>query len=104
MLQYDENGKVTLYPYKVKYTRDGEHHEQWALPNKEWWIETANKWPDILDLEFIEVELTPEQLQRFESMLPNIKEGQFYEEYIWTGSFPKKEKTEEEIYRGAYYE
>jgi len=34
MLQYDENGKVTLYPYKVKYTRDGEHYEQWALPDK----------------------------------------------------------------------
>jgi len=89
MLQFDKNGKTSLYPYKVKYIRNKKHHEQWALPDKNWWVETANKWPDILDLEFIEVDLTNEQIDRYESIKDHIIEGYGFDEYILNGTFPE---------------
>jgi hypothetical protein len=37
MLQFDENGNVTLYPHKVRFNwYDEEIQENWALPNKDW--------------------------------------------------------------------
>ena len=89
MLQFDKNGKASLYPHKIKYTRDNDTHEQWALPNKEWWTEFEQKWDDMSIIEFTEVELTPEQLQRFESIEDSIVEGYGFDEYILNGEFPK---------------
>jgi hypothetical protein len=40
-------------------------------------------------IEFTEVELTPEQLQRFESIEDSIVEGYGFDEYILNGEFPK---------------
>jgi len=89
MLQFDLNGKASLYPHKVKYNRDGKSHEQWALPDKEWWVQTANKWKDIKNMEFVEVSLTPEQLKRFESIKDSIVEGFGFEGYILNGEFQR---------------
>lgn len=79
-----------LYPYKVRYTQRGEEHEQWALPNKKWWTDFADRWEHTEILEFIEVELTEEQLARYEQIKYDIPEA-FREiciEYILEGKFP----------------
>ena len=64
-----------LYPHKVKYTQHGKEIEQWALPNKEWWIDFADKWQHTTIIEFKEMELTEEQLVRFEDVKAGIPES-----------------------------
>jgi len=80
-----------LYPWKVRYRQHGQEIEQWALPNKEWWVAFAGRWDHTDILEFIEVELTEEQLARFEQVKHGIPEA-FREvciEYILDGVFPE---------------
>jgi len=79
-----------LYPWKVRYRQHGQEIEQWALPSKEWWTDFADRWEHTEILEFIEVELTEEQLARFEQVKHGIPEA-FREvcvEYILDGKFP----------------
>jgi len=86
------SNKFQLYPWKVKYIQRGEEYEQWALPNKEWWEDFANKWEHTEIVEFIEVELTEEQQAR----VAEIEELPMSEafrgiciDYILNGVFPE---------------
>jgi len=108
-----DGGYLKLYPWKVRYRQHGQEIEQWALPDKEWWIDFAVKWDHTEILEFIEVELNEEQQARAEEIEElRIDEG-FKEiciEYILNGVFPAgvahplrqlqimKEQTEQDAY------
>lgn len=69
MLHYDrKQRKYKLYPYEVTYTNKGVEHTQWALPDKEWWLATAEKHDDINIIEFKEFNITPKIQERFDSI------------------------------------
>ena len=75
-----------MYPHEVKYTQHGEQYEQWALPNKQWWINFAEQWEHTEIIEFTEVDLTEEQLARFEEIKDMPEDfSELYENYILTG-------------------
>ena len=85
-----KGNRFELYPHKVKYIQRGEEYEQWALPNKEWWTDFADRWEHTEIIEFVEVELTEEQQARYEQIKYDIPEA-FREaciEYILDGKFP----------------
>ena len=80
-----------LYPHKVKYTQHGKEIEQWALPNKQWWVDFAEKWEHTEIIEFTEITLTDEQLSRFEDVKTGIPESfaSACVDYILEGVFPE---------------
>ena len=87
-----KGNRFELYPHKVKYIQHGKEIEQWALPNKEWWIDFADKWEHTEIIEFTEVELTEEQQAR----VTEIEELPMSEafrgiciDYILNGVFPE---------------
>lgn len=87
-----ENGYLKLYPWMVKYTQHGKTVEQWALPSKEWWTDFADKWEHTEIVEFVEVELTNEQLARAEEIEQlRIDEGyrDICIDYILHSQFPE---------------
>ena len=86
-----KGNRFELYPHKVRYNQHGKEHEQWALPNKEWWVDFADKWEHTEIIEFAEVELTEEQLSRFEQVKIGIPEAftTACEDYILEGKFPE---------------
>ena len=85
MLQRRSN-QWFLYPHKVKYTHHGEQYEQWALPNKEWWKDFAEQWGHTEIIEFTEIELSDEQLVRYEEVKDMPEDfSELYENYILTG-------------------
>ena len=91
MLEKMNNG-FKLYPWKVRYIQHEEEIEQWALPNKEWWTDFADKWEHTEIIEFIEVELTAEQLARAREIEQlQISEGHrdICIDYILEGVFPE---------------
>src|SRR5699024_1057276 len=59
---------------------------KWALPNKDWWTNTADKHEHITVHEFIEVEVTEDMRKRYEE-IKDMPEDFFdiYVEYILTG-------------------
>lgn len=63
-----------IYPFKVKYTNTiidptGSVIEQYALPNKGWWYETAKKHPAKINiLEINKIQITQDMQERFESI------------------------------------
>lgn len=57
-----------IYLFKVKGIRHGESFEQWAIPNKQWWIDFENKWDHTNVTGFEEIELTEEQIARYEEI------------------------------------
>lgn len=77
-----------LYPWKVKYNQYGKEIEQWALPNKEWWIDFAERWEHTKIIEFSEVSLTEEQFKRFGDV-KNMPEDFIsqYIDYVIDGTF-----------------
>ena len=81
-----------LYPWKVRYRQHGQEIEQWALPSKEWWTDFADRWEHTEIIEFVEVELTEEQLERAEEIedMP-LDEGyrSMAIDYILHGVFPE---------------
>lgn len=78
-----------LYPHKVKYVQYGNEHEQWALPNKQWWIDFGDYWEHTGIIEFTEVELNEEQITRFEEIKDMPEDfADVYTEYVLTGEFP----------------
>ena len=89
-----KNGsKLKLYPWKVKYIQHGEEVEQWALPSKQWWIDFANKWEHTEIIEFVEIELTEEQLARASEIEQLPMDEGFREiciDYIMGGVFPER--------------
>ena len=86
-----KGNRFELYPHKVRYNQHGKEHEQWALPNKEWWVDFAGKWDHTEIIEFIEVALTEEQLARFEQVSFGLPEAfsSIYTDYILDGKFPE---------------
>ena len=88
-----KNGsKLKLYPWKVKYIQHGEEVEQWALPNKEWWIDFAEKWENTEIIEFVEMNLTGEQLARareIEQLIIDEGHRDICIDYILDGVFPE---------------
>ncbi len=87
-----KNGnQFEIYPWKVKYTEYGEEKENWALPNKEWWIDFAEKWGHTEIVDFEEVTLTEGQLERVEAINGlEISDGHLDVaiNYVLNGSFP----------------
>ena len=83
--------RFELYPHKVKYNQHGKEIEQWALPNKEWWTDFAEKWEHTEIIEFTEVELTEEQMARFEQISFGLPEAfsSVCTDYILDGKFPE---------------
>ena len=81
-----------LYPWKVKYNQHGKEHEQWATPSKEWWMDFAEKWEHTEIIKFTKIELTEEQLYRYEQIKDFIPDGftDLCTEYILNGSFPEE--------------
>lgn len=81
---------LELVPLKVRYMQYGKEIEQWALPNKQWWLDFEQKWEHTTIIEFIEVPLTAEQLARYEQ-IKNFQDGwtNFYTDYILEGKFPE---------------
>lgn len=77
---YRRSNQWVLYPYKVKYIQNNEEFEQWALPNKDWWIDFADKWEHTSIVEFIDVELSSEQLERYYEI--QFMPEDFHNEYI----------------------
>jgi len=87
-----KNGRFELCPHKVKYIQHGKEIEQWALPNKQWWLDFSNKWEHTEIIEFVEIEFTKEQLQRFKEIAQiNTPESfrEIYIDYILNGQFPE---------------
>lgn len=96
MLQFDKNGNVTLFPRKVRYQWTGsEIEENWALPNEDWWTETAAKHEDLQIIEFFDFELSEEQLQRYEDIKSKIVDGYPFTYYILEGELPRFEREDE---------
>ena len=86
-----KGNRFELYPHKVKYTQRGKEIEQWALPNKEWWVEFAEKWEHTEIIEFKELELTEAQLRRFEKIKHESESFKNdYINYILNGVFPEE--------------
>ena len=85
-----KGNRFELYPHKVKYIQHGKEIEQWALPSKEWWTDFAEKWEHTEIIEFEEVGLTEEQLERFEDVKTGIPEAFASDcvDYILEGTFP----------------
>lgn len=83
-----KGNRYEIYPHKVNYTQHGEVIEQWALPNKLWWEDFARLWEHTTINNFIDIDLTPEQIERF-AEIQNMPEDftQAYEEYVLTGRF-----------------
>ena len=87
-----KNGnQFELYPHKVKYIQHGEEKEDWALPSKEWWENFAQEWAHTDIVEFEEITLTQEQLNRLEEVNQlDISEGHLdiVVNYVLNGIFP----------------
>ena len=81
-----------LYPWKVRYRQHGQEIEQWALPSKQWWTDFAAKWEHTEIIEFVEIELTEEQLARASEIEQLPMDEGFREiciDYIMGGVFPE---------------
>jgi len=70
MLKFNyEEYEYEIYPQKVTYKQRGKVIEQYALPNKGWWYETAKKHPNKINiLEINKIEITQDMQKRFESI------------------------------------
>ena len=85
-----KGNRFELYPHKVRYNQHGKEREQWALPNKEWWVDFADKWQHTTIIEFQEVTLNQIQLERFAEVETGIPESfaSACVDYILEGVFP----------------
>jgi hypothetical protein len=79
-----------LVPLKVRYLQHGTEITQWALPNRQWWEDFAERWEHTTILGFIEITLAPEQMTRYEQV-KNMPDGWIdqYTDYILEGKFPE---------------
>lgn len=80
-----------LYPHRVKGIRFGEDFDQWALPDKEWWEDTAEMHDHLGIDEFEEVEVTEGMQGRFEE-IKNMPDDfhTLYIEYVMTGDISEE--------------
>ncbi len=92
MLFY-KNGKWHVCSEKVRYIQHDEEIEQYVgSEGNQWWVDFEEKWEHTEIIEFISVEPTEEQLDRFEEINQlNIKEGFGHEcsQYVEFGIFPE---------------
>ena len=92
MLFY-KNGKWHVCSEKVRYIQHDEEIEQYVgSEGNQWWVDFEEKWEHTEIIEFIPVEATQEQLDRFEEINQlNIKEGFGAElsDYVEFGIFPE---------------
>lgn len=88
-----KNGKWHLCNEKVKYIQHGEEITQYVgSEGHDWWVDFEQKWEHTEIIEFIPVEPTQEQLDRFEEVNQlNIQEGFGAElsDYVKFGIFPE---------------
>lgn len=88
-----KNGNWHLCTEKVRYIQHGEEITQYVMSEgHDWWIDFEEKWEHTEILEFIPVEPTEEQLNRFEEVIQlNIPEGFGGElsAYVEFGIFPE---------------
>ena len=69
MLKFNyEEYEYEIYPQKVTYKQRGKVIEQYALPNKGWWVETCNKHDRLELIKFTPIEITQDMQERFESI------------------------------------
>ena len=69
MLRFNyEEYEYEIYPQKVTYKKRGKVIEQYALPNKGWWVETCNKHDHLEFIKFTPIEITQDMQKRFESI------------------------------------
>jgi len=86
-----DNG-LELYPWMVRYRQHEQEIEQWAIPNKQWWIDFAEKWENTEIIEFVEMNLTGEQLARareIEQLIIDEGHRDICIDYILDGVFPE---------------
>lgn len=88
MLQRKSN-QWLLYPLKVRYQQHGEEIEQWALPDKQWWLDFAERWDHTEIIEFIEVEINMKQRARYVEIMSMPEDFlNVYIDYVLHGVFP----------------
>lgn len=87
MVIYYKDGRWNLNPYLVKYNQHGENLEKYT-EDKEWWLDFEEKWDHTEVLEFVDVEYTTEQKERFKQ-IEHLPEdfGKTYSDYVKDGSF-----------------
>ena len=69
MLRFNyEKYEYEIYPQKVTYKQRGKVIEQYALPNKSWWVETCNNHDHLELIKFTPIEITEDMQERFESI------------------------------------
>lgn len=88
-----KNRKWHLCTEKVHYTQRGEEITQYVgSEGHNWWIDFAGKWEHTEIIEFIPIEPTEEQIDRFKEVVQlNVPEG-FGAElggYVENGIFPE---------------
>lgn len=92
-LIFYKNGNWCLCDEKVKYTQHGQEVTQYVgSEGRQWWEDFAEKWEHTEIIEFIPVEVTQEQLDRFEEVNQlNIPDGFSAElsDYVELGIFPE---------------
>lgn len=87
MIIYYKDGRWNLNPYLVKYNQHGENLEKYT-EDKEWWLDFEEKWDHTEVLEFVDVEYTTEQKERFKQIEHFPEDfGSAYSEYVKDGSF-----------------
>ena len=84
--------RFELYPYRVRYIQHGQEHEQWALPSKQWWEDFASQWGHTEIIEFTEVELNEEQLERLAVLPGSIPDSHVDQliDFVLEGSLPRE--------------
>ena len=92
ILLFYKNG-WRLCSEKIRYVQHGEEITQYVgAEGHDWWADFEGKWEHTEIIEFIPVEPTEEQLNRFEEINQlNIKEGFGHEcsQYVEFGIFPE---------------
>ena len=69
MLVFNEvKKKYEIYPYKVNYKIRGVDATQYALPDKQWWIDTCGKHDHLELINFEDVVITEDMQTRFKEI------------------------------------
>lgn len=84
---YRKGNRWALCPFKVRYIQHDEEIEQYSH-DKDWWLNFEERWDHTEIVEFIDVEYTDQQLDRFKDIefMPEDF-GHVYSEYVKTGTF-----------------
>lgn len=91
---YYKEGAWHLCTEKINYTNDDRTVTKYVMSEgHDWWTDFEQRWFDTMEIhEFIPIEPTPEQQQRFQNVLTlNIPEGWAAElgDYVEFGTYPE---------------